>query len=102
MNDLPGWFLYLAIPVVLLQLTLQVWGIVDLLKRDNGPFKGMKLIWFLVILLGGLIGVVLYLAVGRGMVGTAPAVEQGAAPSTDRAKAAVESLYGEDPADAGR
>lgn len=102
MNEVPGWLWFVIVPLVIVQLTLQIWGILDLVRRDTGPFKGMKLIWFLVILLGESIGAILYFAIGRGMVGTAKVVEQGGAPSADRAKAAVDSLYGQEPPDAGR
>lgn len=102
MSEVPGWLWYVIVPLVIVQLTLQIWGILDLVKRDKGSFRGMKLIWFLVILLGESIGAILYFAVGRGMVGTPTVVEQGGAPTADRAKAAVDSLYGQGPSDADR
>ncbi len=56
-------FLPFIIPLVLLQLTLMIVALVDLIRREktNGP----KWVWVLVIVLGEIIGPVIYLIFGR-------------------------------------
>lgn len=56
-------FLLLIIPLVLLQLGLAVAALIDLSKRER--VKGPKWVWVLVILLGELIGPLLYFIIGR-------------------------------------
>lgn len=53
----------LLIPIGLLQLGLQIFGIVDLIRRKRT--RGPKWLWALVIVCGSILGAVLYLAVGR-------------------------------------
>jgi len=76
------------------QLTLQIWGLVDVIRR---PAPGQrKLVFAAVIVLGGLLGAIAYLAVGRPML--AEPSEAGAASSSNEAarKRAVDQLYGPD------
>ncbi|MGA9397361.1 MAG: PLD nuclease N-terminal domain-containing protein [Anaerolineaceae bacterium] len=56
-------YLPLLIPIVLLQLGLQIWALIDLVKREavNGP----KWVWALIIILGEFLGAIIYLIVGR-------------------------------------
>jgi len=56
-------YLPLLIPIVLLQLGLQIWALVDLVKREtvNGP----KWVWVLIIVLGEFLGAIIYFIVGR-------------------------------------
>ena len=49
--------------LALFQLALQIWAIVDLMRRDWVRF-GRKWIWLLVIICGGLLGTVVYAAFG--------------------------------------
>ena len=51
------------IPIVLLQLGLMVFALVDLMRRErtNGP----KWVWALVIIFVNLIGPIVYLVAGR-------------------------------------
>ncbi|HUW14100.1 MAG TPA: PLD nuclease N-terminal domain-containing protein [Anaerolineae bacterium] len=51
------------IPIVLLQLGLMVFALVDLVRRERT--KGPKWIWALVVVFVNLIGPVIYLVVGR-------------------------------------
>jgi len=53
---------YLA-PVILLQLGLQIFCLIDLARRaqTNGP----KWLWAVIIILGELFGAIIYLVVGR-------------------------------------
>jgi hypothetical protein len=51
------------IPVILLQLGLMIYCLVDLSRREKT--KGPRWMWVLIIVLGELIGPVLYLVLGR-------------------------------------
>jgi drug/metabolite transporter (DMT)-like permease len=56
-------FLPYIVPLVLLQLTLMIVALVDLIRRErtNGP----KWLWVLIIVLGELIGPIIYFIFGR-------------------------------------
>jgi hypothetical protein len=56
-------FLPYIIPLVLLQLTLMIVALVDLIRREktNGP----KWLWVLIIIMGELIGPIIYFIFGR-------------------------------------
>jgi hypothetical protein len=56
-------FLPYIIPLVLLQLTLMIVALVDLIRREKT--RGPKWIWALVIILGELIGPIIYFIFGR-------------------------------------
>ncbi len=65
-NALPniGTILLLVIPLVLIQLVLMVICLVDLGRREK--VKGLpKWAWAIIIVLGELVGPVVYLIVGR-------------------------------------
>ncbi len=51
------------IPIVLLQLGLMGFALVDLIRRERT--KGPKWVWALVIIFVNLIGPIVYLVVGR-------------------------------------
>lgn len=55
--------LLLLLPVLLIQVGLMIFAIVDLIKipRTNGP----KWMWGAIIVLGNIIGPILYFALGR-------------------------------------
>jgi hypothetical protein len=53
----------LLIPLVLLQLVLMVVALVDLVRREKT--RGPKWMWVIIILLGELLGPILYLLIGR-------------------------------------
>lgn len=57
-----GFWLFLVANIVLV-----VWALIDAIKvPDDSMFAaGNKLIWVLVILLGGFVGAIVYLAAGR-------------------------------------
>jgi len=51
-------------PVIVLQLGLQIYAIIDILKKKRT--KNLSLpVWIIIILLGEIIGAVAYLLVGR-------------------------------------
>ena len=51
------------IPIVLLQLILMIVALVDLIRREKT--RGPKWLWTIVIVLGELIGPIVYLIFGR-------------------------------------
>jgi hypothetical protein len=53
-----------VIPLLLIQVGLIVWALVDLAKRERVK-GGSKIIWVLVVVLFEFIGPILYLAWGR-------------------------------------
>ena len=88
----------LAIAIVALgvtQLTLQIWALVDLVRRPAPAQR--KAVFALVIVLAGLVGAVAYLAVGRPMLSeeTSGAGSAGGANEAAR-KRALDQLYGPD------
>ncbi|MHB1319913.1 MAG: PLD nuclease N-terminal domain-containing protein [Anaerolineae bacterium] len=62
METLPQW-LPLIIPLVVIQLILMVVALLDLSRREQT--RGPKLLWVFVIILGELIGPLLYFLIGR-------------------------------------
>lgn len=56
-------YLPLLIPLILVQLGLMVYCLVDLSRRER--VKGQKWMWALFIIFGELIGPVVYLILGR-------------------------------------
>lgn len=58
--NIPMNLILLLIPVLLIQLGLQIYCIIDLVKRRTVKY-GNKAIWALVILLVNLIGPIVYL-----------------------------------------
>jgi DMSO reductase anchor subunit len=57
--------LLLLSPLIVLQLGVQIWGLIDLTRPNREVAGGNKLIWALVIVLGNLIGTIVYFVVGR-------------------------------------
>lgn len=62
MNSLAK-YLPLLIPIVVLQLALQIFALVDVARREKT--KGPKWIWVLVIVFGEILGSVIYFIFGR-------------------------------------
>jgi DMSO reductase anchor subunit len=56
-------FLPLIIPLVLIQLGLMVFALLDLRKRDKT--RGPKWMWALIIIFGELVGPIVYFIIGR-------------------------------------
>jgi Na+/citrate or Na+/malate symporter len=57
-------FLPFIIPIVLLQLTLMIVALVDLIRREKTSLLP-KWAWAIIIVLGELIGPIIYLIFGR-------------------------------------
>lgn len=56
--------LKLVWPLILIQLAVQIYALVDLFKK--GKTKNLNLgIWLIIILFGEIIGAIIYLLVGR-------------------------------------
>lgn len=56
--------LMLIIPIIIIQLGVQIWALVDLLKKKKTKNLSV-LAWGLIIVFGEIIGSVLYFVVGR-------------------------------------
>lgn len=54
----------ILLPLLAIQLSLMIWALVDLVRRERVR-GGSKLVWVLVILLLNFIGPILYLVWGR-------------------------------------
>lgn len=54
----------LLIPIIVLQLILQVIAIVDLVKQDKLD-RNKKILWAIVILIFSLLGPIIYFVIGR-------------------------------------
>ncbi|HTX78736.1 MAG TPA: PLD nuclease N-terminal domain-containing protein [Longilinea sp.] len=56
-------YLPLLLPLLLLQLGLQILSLVDLARREHT--KGPKWLWAIIIVLGEMLGPIVYLLFGR-------------------------------------
>lgn len=77
--------------LLVVQLSLQIYGLIDLAKRPAVP-GGRKWVWVLVIVGGNLVGAIVYLGFGRSA--PAPAAAEGAA-GADARDRALDRLYGD-------
>jgi hypothetical protein len=78
--------------VVALQFGLQIYGLIDLSRRDRVA-GGRKWLWLLVIVFGQILGAIVYLVVGRS---EPPSAEPGGRGNGGAsARQAIDSLYGE-------
>ena len=64
-TGIPGNLWALLAPLILLELLLVVFALVDIIRRDPRQVRGNKAIWILVIILVGTIGPICYFIVGR-------------------------------------
>jgi hypothetical protein len=93
MGGLPTAAVIAICAVLLVQLVLQIAGLVDLARRRHVT-GGRKWVWVLVIVLGNLLGAIVYFAVGRSAAAPGPAAERaGDRGARDRA---IDRLYGDD------
>lgn len=56
-------YLPLLVPLLLVQLVLMIAALVDVLRREKT--RGPKWLWILIIILGELIGPIVYFVIGR-------------------------------------
>lgn len=107
--DLPGWLLAALGVLVVVQLVVEVYALVRLLRTpDEQLLFGKKWPWVLIILLVNLVGAIVFLVAGRqpapavdplarGEAGAPGGTSPGAPAVTDRAGAAeraTDVLYG--------
>ena len=79
--------------LVVTQLLLQAWALVDLSRRDS-VMGGRKWVWVLVIILGQLLGAIIYLGMGRVVYQSSG--DDDAHPGSERAtRRALDDLYGD-------
>ena len=83
----------LVVALVAVQLTMQVYALVDLSRRDTVR-GGPKWLWVMIIAFGNLVGAIAYLAVGRTGQAAPPSDGGAAAAGSDAARRAVDALYG--------
>ncbi len=57
--------LMLAIPVILIQICLQVIALVDLARVEQGRMRGPKWVWVVIIVLGEILGPIIYFFAGK-------------------------------------
>jgi hypothetical protein len=76
--------------LLVIELGLMIWGVVDWSKRPAELIRGNRILWLLVILLLNIVGPILYLTVGR-LPAVSDVVTTG---STESMQAAADSLYG--------
>jgi hypothetical protein len=60
---LSNWRLFL--PVLVLQLGLQIYALVDLIRRPAEDLRGSKILWGIVIIAFQILGVIVYFVFGR-------------------------------------
>ena len=88
---LPAFALVLIALVLVVQLGLMIWSLVDLVGRPAQRLRGPKWLWAVIIVLGELVGPIVYLLIARlPEAAEAPP----AAPDSGRAAAAADVLYG--------
>ena len=63
--DISARLILLLAPIVLLQIALLVWALLDLMKPERRVKGGNKVVWLLVVLLINVIGPLVYLFLGR-------------------------------------
>jgi DMSO reductase anchor subunit len=56
-------YLPLIVPLIILQLVLMIAALVDILRREKT--RGPKWLWIVVVVLGEMIGPILYFVLGR-------------------------------------
>lgn len=65
MSDIPiGRLLLLAAPLIIAQIALMTWALIDLYRREQ-VLGGNKILWAVLIIIINFIGPVLYLTLGR-------------------------------------
>lgn len=60
----PETILLLAAPIIVIQLGLMIWALIDLERRPSVR-GGNKIVWALIVVFASIIGPVLYFLVGR-------------------------------------
>jgi hypothetical protein len=58
-------YLPLLVPIMLIEMGLLIFALLDLLKRPEEQLKGSKTMWLLIVVLINIIGPIIYFALGR-------------------------------------
>jgi hypothetical protein len=58
-------YLPLLVPIMLIEMGLLIFALLDLLKRPEEQLKGSKTMWLLIVVLVNIIGPIVYFALGR-------------------------------------
>lgn len=58
-------YLPLLVPIMLIEMGLLIFALLDLLKRPEEQLKGSKTMWLLIVVLVNIIGPIIYFALGR-------------------------------------
>lgn len=97
-SELPDWAIPVVAVLVVVQLSLQVYAFVRLIRTSDDRLTARKWVWGLIIIAGEILGAIIFLAAGRK---PAEAVDPLAARSAegvpaagDRAARAADVLYG--------
>jgi len=56
-------YLPLLIPIILIQLTLMVFALLDIARREK--LRGPKWVWVLVVIIVNIVGPIIYFVLGR-------------------------------------
>jgi Phospholipase_D-nuclease N-terminal len=92
-TSLSGVAIAAIVVVGLVELGLMIYALIDLTRRPH-VLGGRQWVWAIVIVVFGMVGPIVYLAVARV---PAPAAEPEAPAATDRVSAAADLLYGARP-----
>jgi len=95
--DLPMGLQVAAIVLAVVQLGLQIVALVSVLRTpEERLHTGKRWLWLVVVILGGLVGAVVYLAAGRRPSPAEDPVLSGTetGPAPDRGRQAADLLYG--------
>jgi len=91
---LPTWMIATLVVFVIVQVGLEVYAIIDIIRRPADRITGNnKVLWVLLVLFVNLIGAIIYLVVGRKPDVVTDARPVDTAPEV--ASNAVDTLYGE-------
>lgn len=96
LNEIPSGLLIPLAVLIAVQLGLQIFALVKLFRTPDDRLTAKRWVWLVIILLGEIIGAVIFLAVGRK---PAPAEDPQRANTAgemtgDRAARAADVLYG--------
>ena len=92
LGTLPKGVLLAAAIIACIQLVLQVYALIDLSRRDS-VMGGRKWVWVAIIIIGSLLGAIIYLGMGR--VVYQPTGDDDPAGSEKATRRAIDNLYGD-------
>ncbi len=95
LDAIPVWVWVVVGVLVAIQLTIEIWALVDMLRRpaDQLTLGGRKWLWAIIILAVNLFGAIVYLVAGRKPVPTGETTSS--VPAGERGERAVDVLYGD-------